>query len=57
MTKFKLTDDRKERASRKQAKNMERDIKARQKHSKVRSEREGSRERERELPHQHTTRN
>ncbi|GMH67012.1 hypothetical protein TrLO_g5359 [Triparma laevis f. longispina] len=34
VTKFKLTDDRKERASRKQAKNMERDIKARQKHSK-----------------------
>ena len=40
VTKFKLTDDRKERASKKQAKNMERDIKARQKHSKVREARQ-----------------
>ena len=39
VTKFKLTDERKERASKKQAKNMERDIKARQKHSKVREAR------------------
>ncbi|GMH84000.1 hypothetical protein TrVE_jg10238 [Triparma verrucosa] len=51
VTKFKLTDDRKERASKKQAKNMERDIKARQKHSKEAKKqawREGSQSPERD---------